>query len=414
MSDVLDSVPADVATARPEPAPAAAGGGGGFDWIVGIENAYIPDMSVDELGWTFHRERWREDLALARDVGASAIRYGITWPEIELEPGRYTWSWTDRVVDELQRLSLEPIWDMIHFGTPHWMAGGFLDPEYVPAVERFARAFAERYRGHVRRITPMNEPYITTYFRAGWGIWPPHLKGRQGFAQLLRPIVAGLRASIRAIVEAAPEAEIWLNDGADVFHPAGDDLHAEARHRNQERFAAFDLLLGKAVPGQETYEWLVEAGYPPSEIVVEPVPVHVIGLDYYPDTEHDLVRSGDGTATVRRAAEPRGIGRVMIEYHERYGRPLFIAESSYTGTDEERETWLRWNVEEIAKAREHGVDVRGYTWWPLFDHIDWNTLLQERTGFVCAAGLFHLTPTERDRQRTPAADAFRALATGIA
>lgn len=383
-----------------------------FHWLVGVENALIPDMGVDQLAWSGHKARWREDLALAKATGADLIRYGVTWPELNPAPGRYDWSWSDAVVDELERLGLEPVWDLIHFGAPGYLAGGFLDPDYREAVTRFAGAFAARYRGSVRRITPFNEPYIGTYFRAGWGIWPPHLKGREGFAKLLYPIVEGVRSSIRAIRESNPEAEIWLNDGADHFHPAAPELAEEAARRTEERYAAFDLLLGLARPGQATFEWLRAAGYPEAGLRAEAVEIEVIGLDYYPDTEHELYLDEAGASAIRRASAPLGVCRTAAAYFERYRRPLFIAESSTGGDDETRQAWLEYNLREIRRARAAGVPIVGYTWWPLFDHIDWNTLLQRLEGVVCDSGLYHLRPTVHDRQPSAALGAFREAVRG--
>lgn len=386
-----------------------------FLWLVGIENAYIPDMGVDELTWTAHRDRWKEDLALAAEVGASGVRYGLTWPEVEVAPGRYDFSHTDAVLDEMQRLGLEPVWDLVHFGVPAHLPGGYLDPGFPDAYAAYAEAFARRYRGAVRKLTPWNEPYISVYFRAGWGIWPPHLKGREGFARLLAPVVRAIHEGIRRVTRVAPEMEIWLNDGADSFHPQRPEVAAHAEFLTLQRYAAFDLLRGLARPGQETYEWLAAAGYPRSELdrlAAEPVRIDVIGLDYYPETEHDLDLTEAGEPIVTTATRKHGLAATALAYHERYGLPLFVAESSASGTDELRREWIEWNLSEIETARRGGAQVVGYTWWPLFDHIDWNTLLRERTGFVCPAGLYRLQPTVADRQESDAVRAFRAAATG--
>jgi len=157
----------------------------------------------------------------------------------------------------------------------------------------------------------------------------------------------------------------------------------------------------------------VAAGFPRAtldRLSADPVPVDVIGLDYYPDTEHDFDVDETGATHIVRASRPVGLAATAQAYYQRYDRPLFVAESSTSGTDAERRAWLAWNVAEIEAARARGVDVVGYTWWPLFDHIDWNTLLQERSGFVCPAGLYHLTPTTADRQPTAAVADFRRLA----
>lgn len=384
---------------------------GPFRWIVGIENAYIPDMGVDELTWTGHRTRWREDLALARDVGADAVRYGITWPEVESAPGHYDWAAVDDVVDEFERLGLEPIWDLVHFGVPRHLAGGFLDAAFPDALAAYAGAFAARYRGRVRKITPLNEPYITTYFRAGKAIWPPHLPGLEGFARLLHPIVVGLRRAIRAIDVAAPDTEVWLNDGADTFHTDDPTLRAEAAFRTLQRYAAFDLLLG-GPSAPETHAWLARVGFPEADLVDVPVRVDVIGLDYYPETEHVLTRDASGEIVQRPAGPDRraGLAAACRAYHARYGRPLFVAESSASGDDARRRAWIDWNLAEMRVAHGEGVRIQGYTWWPLFDHVDWDSLLTDLRGSVCPAGLFHLRPSVTDRAPTDAVAAFREAA----
>jgi beta-glucosidase len=381
-----------------------------FRWIVGIENAFIPDMDVDELSWTCHRGRERDDLALAVEAGADAVRYGLTWPEVETAPGTYDWRAVDEVVAHAESLGLELIWDLVHFGVPSHLDGGFLDPCFPDAFAAYAGAFAERYRGRITKITPLNEPYITTYFRAGWGIWPPYLKGREGFARLAAPLVTGLRRAIRAIEQRAPETEIWLNDGADTFHPLTPELEHEGRFLTRQRYAIFDLLIGSDEARRETAEWLVPAGFPTELVHDEPVRVDVIGLDYYPETEHDFELGPDGSPRLSVAKDPVGLAATCRAYADRYGRALFIAESSAPGSDENRRRWLAWNLEELRCARAQGVEVVGYTWWPLFDHVDWNTLLVRRDGYVADVGLFRLTPGRGDRARTDAVDAFRQAA----
>jgi beta-glucosidase len=51
--------------------------------------------------------------------------------------------------------------------------------------------------------------------------------------------------------------------------------------------------------------------------------------------------------------------------------------------------------------------VLGLTWWPLFDHIDWNSGLTRLVGHVCPSGLYHLRPTVRDRSPSPLVELFR-------
>lgn len=372
-------------------------------FAVGIENAHIPEMGVDQLAWTRHREHWREDLRLVKELGVSHIRYGLPWAEVNPGPGRFEWGWTDEVVEELEGLGIEPIWDLVHFSTPTFLPLGVLDPGFVEAMEAYAGAFAWRYKGRVNKITPLNEPYISTYFRAGWGIWPPHLKGRKGFVRMLYPVVEGTRAAIRAIRQENPGAEIWLNDGADYFHPATPELAEYARERTEERYAALDLLLGH----KGSHGWLRAAGYPEAGLQAEPVEIEVIGLDYYPETEHLLYQDSLGRKRIRGARQRRlGLRHTLQDYYQRYKRPLFIAETSATKKPLE---WLAYSMNQIGQATAEGIPVLGYVWWPFFDFYDWNSLLRKLKGHRCPVGLYALLPTASDREATATLEAYRQI-----
>lgn len=310
------------------------------------------------------------------------------------------------MVAELQRLGLTVIWDLAHFGTPPYLRGGLLDPAFPGTLEAYARAFARRYRDRVNRITPWNEPFITAYFRGGRGLWPPYLKGPQGMARLLHPLVLGLRKAVKAIREENPEVEIWLNDGADRFHPATPELAEEAWRQTLWRYVAFDLLLGLAQPGQETYEWLAAAGYPAEGLAAEPVEGEVIGLDYYPESEHELYWTESGELAIRRASQPLGFAQALRDYYHRYRKPLFIAETSAT---QDPVDWLDRSLAEVRRARAEGIPVLGYTWWPLFDFYDWDSLLTRLEGSLCPVRLYRLLPSRCSRAPTPALWAFQKV-----
>src|SRR5260370_41706308 len=106
-----------------------------FVWAVGIEDTMIPTRLrggglLNEYDLTEHRHRWRDDLALAVDVGATAVRYGLPWGEVNPAEGRFVWDWADQVVEHAADLGLELILDLVHYGTPSWLGGAFVTPRY--------------------------------------------------------------------------------------------------------------------------------------------------------------------------------------------------------------------------------------------------------------------------------------------
>ena len=101
-------------------------------------------------------------------------------------PGQFDWSWTDAVLEYLVRdKGLTPIIDLMHYGTPLWLDNQFVNASYPRRVAEYAARFAERYASLVRYYTPLNEPAVTAAFCGRDGMWPPYLRGDDGYARVL-------------------------------------------------------------------------------------------------------------------------------------------------------------------------------------------------------------------------------------
>ncbi len=48
-----------------------------FVWGAGIECSFIPHLNVDQFDWTQHNTFWREDLAKAKELGVTHMRYAL-------------------------------------------------------------------------------------------------------------------------------------------------------------------------------------------------------------------------------------------------------------------------------------------------------------------------------------------------
>jgi beta-glucosidase/6-phospho-beta-glucosidase/beta-galactosidase len=144
----------------------------GFMFATGIENSYptiAGGVRVDEMDKCGHYERWEEDLALVRDQRLHYLRWGPAIYKTFTGPGRYDFEWTEAVLAEMQRLEIEPILDLCHFGVPDWL-GNFQNPEFPQYFAEYAGAFAKRFP-HIRYWTPVNEILITAMFSGLYGWW---------------------------------------------------------------------------------------------------------------------------------------------------------------------------------------------------------------------------------------------------
>ena len=89
-----------------------------------IENGRVRRDLLEECG---HYEKWREDLSLVHEMGLKVLRYGLPIHKVFLGPGKYDWEFADLAMNEIKRLGITPILDLLHFGVPDWL-GNFQNP----------------------------------------------------------------------------------------------------------------------------------------------------------------------------------------------------------------------------------------------------------------------------------------------
>jgi beta-glucosidase/6-phospho-beta-glucosidase/beta-galactosidase len=364
-----------------------------FVWGAGVECSFLPHLNVDQYNWTQHDRFWRDDLRRAREeLGITHLRYAFPWHVLEPQRRRYDWSYADERMAEFQKLGINVLLDVMHFGTPLWLKQAVGDPEFPDALESFADALVSRYRGAVNTFCPFNEPLVSALFSGDFGFWPPHSRKWRGYMPVLSRIVQAVSRATRAIRAAAPEATVLLCDAAENYKTRTKDLQTEVDRRNLRRFLVMDLLLGRVDPHHPLYSWLTSYGM--SELDINwfrqnPQAPDVLGLDYYPHSDWQIERVA-GRIQQRRADNPVGLYGVANAYWRRYAIPLMLTETSIEGQAINREIWLETNVEHVRRLREEGVPMLGLIWWPLLDQVDWDGALTHRIGKVHEVGLFNL------------------------
>jgi beta-glucosidase len=361
-----------------------------FLFATGIENSYplLPNGSRhDQLEQCGHYDRWREDFGLAQSLGIDALRYGPAWYRTNPAPGRFDWSSVDDQMAWLHEAGLLVIADLCHFGVPDWI-DGFRDPALPIHLAAYAREFARRYPW-VRHFTPVNEMFVAANFSSMVGWWNERATGRESFARALGNLSMAHELAVEGILSERRSAVIVQTESFERFEPADSspEALAQAQFWNGARFAALDLTLGRA-PSPAMSDLLARSGMTTAAFAFlrgKRAPgQRWIGVDYYVTSEQ-LVR-GDG----QKQPSPQRLGLAALarEYHGRYGLPLFVAETSRAAS---RATeWLAEQWDEVGQLTALGLPVRGFTWFPLGDVIDWRHALREKRGDVDPIGLYDL------------------------
>lgn len=405
--------------------------GGRLRFALGIEDTFVPQAApgqrpLDEYELMQHYRFWEEDLDLVAQSGASMLRWGIPWYRVNPERGAWDWSWLDRVVDRMDEQGIDLIADLIHYGTPLWLEGEFVHPDYPLHVAEYAAAVAERYRGRIRHYTPVNEPLLNTMYCGEFGHWPPYLTGDRGFVTVLRALSRGIVLAQSAIAEVDPAADFVHVEASFRFAGDLDAHHTTVEHLKHRAYLVQDLVTGRVGDDHPLAGYLLANGFTDDDLawasahIAEP---DVVGVNYYPQHSTERFEEGVELAGGPGALRPRindwtaGLTDVLTAFAARYGKPVFLTETGFTGSVAERIAWLEASVEAVQTLRDSGVDVVGYTWWCLTDMVEWTYRYGdgEPTDYQLAMGLWALQQDAAGalrRVRTPVADRFRAFAAG--
>ncbi|HEU4697644.1 MAG TPA: family 1 glycosylhydrolase [Gemmatimonadales bacterium] len=379
---------------------------GTFLFATGVENSYprLPGgRRVDQLAKTDHYERWQEDFAGLQALGVTALRYGPAYYRTNPAPGRYDWSSCDAQMEWLRTSGITVIADLCHFGVPDWLSG-FDDPAFPAEHAAYARAFARRYPW-VRHYTPVNEISVAAKFSAMFGWWNEARTGEAALARTLLNLARAHERAVDAILAERSDAIIVHTEAADRYVPANEGVQAVSRAAfwNTVRFAALDLTLGRA-PSSGLVQFLAKGGATRDDLAWfrrrHGHGRRWLGLDYYATCEQ-LVH-GDGRT--EPAPVRAGLAAVATAFHERYRRPLFIAETA--AVDAVAPGWLAEQWRETLALRRAGVPVTGFTWYGLTDVVDWRWLLTQDRGDVDPMGLYDL-----QRGLRPVGRAYQELIT---
>jgi beta-glucosidase len=404
---------------------------GRLHFALGVEDTFVPqsrpgERPIDEYELTEHYRHWHSDLALARDAGATMLRWGIPWHRVNPERGQWDFDWLDGVMDRFAELDLEPIVDLLHYGTPLWLDDQFANPDYPQVVAEYAAVIADRYRGIARSYTPVNEPMIHAQFSGQYAYWPPYLSGQHGLATMAGAIARGFVLTQEAIAGVLGDDAIFVHVDAGFRYLGDTDApeHRETVARmNEQRYLVEDLVTGRVDDDHSLAGWLRENGVDDDALAFfasRPTPPDVMGVNYYPRHSTELfeagVHHGGGFADPRPTRDDgvAGLRDVLSTYARRYGAPVMLTETCVTGTVAERAAWLDASVAELVALRQSGTPVVGYTWWPVFDMYEWTYRHSsaEREAHLLTMGLWSLEEREGHLARvaTPLVDQFRALA----
>jgi beta-glucosidase len=359
------------------------------------------------LSW----ERWEEDLDLVRSLGLNAYRFSLEWSRIEPKRGRYDEEALRRygaMLDGCRARAIEPVLTLHHFTNPAWFAasGGWEERGNLDPFRRFARLAAERFGERVDLWITLNEPEVYGFYAYDSGIFPPGVRDRSRALVVIANMIEAHGLAAREIHEA---------DRVDADGDGRPALVGAAKHwtllEPRRPWSPLDRLASRWQQGVFNDAVVRALAGGPIEFRlpgVRAVQRHVaelsgasdfLGVNYYTrwqvgalDREPLTARPGVPTSDLGWEIFPEGL-EIVLRATSRLGLPLLVTENGIADAEDRwRPEFIRASLEALDRARDSGVDVRGYLHWTLFDNFEW------ADGH---AGRFGLYRTDFENPRAP-------------
>jgi beta-glucosidase/6-phospho-beta-glucosidase/beta-galactosidase len=325
-------------------------------WMAGFESAGHINQAgtrLDLIAATQHDRFVDEDYARLAEWGIRTVREGLHWHLIE-SGGDFDFSTLLHRLEAAQRHGIQIIWNLCHYGWPDGL--DVLSPAFVDRFARYCGAVARVVSDHSDRhhcYTPINEVSFLAWAAGEKGYFYPH---RDDAAALMKHQL--VRASIHGIEEiwrVDRGARIMLTDPIiHVVTPRGrPELARAAAEQREGQFEVWDMMAGALAPelgGHSRY-------------------LDVIGVNYYHANQWEHPDQRLRWEDTPRDPRWMPFSALLAEMYYRYWRPVVVSETSHFGSGRAR--WIREVAEEVAHARQMGVQVEGLCLYPIIDRPDW-------------------------------------------
>ncbi len=390
-----------------------------------------------------HYHRYRDDVALMRELGLSAYRFSVSWPRVLPEgAGRVEQRGLDfyrRLVDELLEAGIDPWLTLYHWDLPQALQdrGGWADRDTAARFADYSAVVVDALGDRVRHWSTLNEPMCSSLIGHMAGAHAPGLQDPVAASRAVHHLLLGHGLAAGRLRAAGVESfGITLN--FTPMSPASDspaDLDAARRLDGQQNRMFLDPVVSGAYPA-DVVDDLAAAGAPlpvqDGDLEIIAAPLDWLGVNYYfeqtvragarpadkPPTsfiggENVVELDPEGpTTTMGWGISPRAFTDLLLWLGAKApGLPLMITENGSAWDDvvdaegavhdPERVDFLLRHLAAMTAAVERGADVRGYFAWSLMDNFEW------ARGYAQRFGLVHV---DYDTQRRTVKDSGRVYA----
>jgi beta-glucosidase len=371
-----------------------------------------------------HYHRWREDVALMKQLGLQAYRMSVAWPRIQPtgtgKPNARGLAFYDKLIDELLAANITPWVTLFHWDLPQALQqrGGFMNRDIVEWFGDYAEIVAAKLGDRVKHWMTFNEPPVILGLGYHEGLFAPGLKLSFGeclagahhlllaHGRGVQALRAGCAGKVKiSIAHTGRERIPATNTKRDIEAARCDYFASTDRGMWNLAWWADPIMFGKyPAEGLKAFEKDLPA-ITTADMKLISQKVDFLAYNCYSGWKvradakgkPEKLPGGWGIGNARGTLPwlniapeaPYWAARFQTE---RYGLPLVFSENGYCNTDfvhldgqvhdPQRIDFMARYLGAIRRAIDDGVPVDGYFYWSILDNFEWMEGYKDRFGLV--------------------------------
>jgi beta-glucosidase len=364
-----------------------------------------------------HYHRWREDVALMRELGMQGYRFSVAWPRVV--PGgtgqvnARGLDFYDRLVDELLAANITPYVTLYHWDLPQVLQdrGGWANRDIVPAFVDYADAVVRRLGDRVKQWITHNEPWVVSFLGNYTGDHAPGVRDLPTALQVAHHLLLSHGHVVPVVRAGSAGARVGITLNLSPGWPATSSPEDAAAARLADGYNNrwfLDPIYGRGYPEDMVERFgaampRIEAG----DLDRAAVPTDFLGVNFYnptivraatntlgfkPLSPDELAAAGHELTAMGWPVVPDALEELLIRLHQEYAaNAIYITENGAAADDRivdgavhdpQRIVYLRGHLGAMRAAIAAGAPVRGYFQWSFMDNFEWAFGYGKRFGIV--------------------------------
>lgn len=381
--------------------------------------------------------RYKEDIALMKEMGLKIYRFSISWariiPKGEGEVNQKGIDFYNNVINCLRENGIVPFITLYHFDLPYALVekyNGWESRECVYAFEQYAKTCFKAFGDRVKYWQVHNEQNLmirvdermNIYEEDAWKadkiraqmdyhMFLAHALAVNACHDLVKNGKIGPAVSSTCTYPYSNKPEdVWAAKMNDWFktnycldiHYTGEYPGYYMRYLQERNIVPIMEKEDKEILMRAKMDYIAlnyyrtlcarylpeDEEHPKGSRVCRTNEVDFDQYGYFRDEKNENLKASEYGAQI----DPMGLRIVLNEYYQRYRLPLIVTENGL-GTadvltedkkvhDEYRIDYLRSHLEACALAIEDGVELMGYSPWSVIDLLSSHQGFKKRYGFV--------------------------------